>query len=230
MNPSAIEAVKDLYANIGAPPTFGIFMLGGILAFLYGYLLSLVYVRFGRPLSSGKSFGQTFVLVSMTTMFIITVVKSSLALSLGLIGALSIVRFRTPIKEPEELSYLFVAVGIGLGLGANQFLITTAAFVIIILAIVFLRRGSTNTNYENLYLTARSEEQDENTVNKINEVLLQYCDSIQLKRLATTTNLFEAVYLVGIDNIELLTGLTNQLRAMNPDLELSFVDFERGGQ
>jgi len=230
MNPSAIQAVKDLYANIGAPPTFGIFILSGILAFLYGYILSLVYVRFGRPLSSGKSFGQTFVLVSMTTMFIITVVKSSLALSLGLIGALSIVRFRTPIKEPEELSYLFVAVGIGLGLGANQFMITTGAFVIIILAIVFLRRGSANTSYENLYLTARTGEQDDNTVNKINKILLQHCDSIQLKRLSTTANLFEAVYLVGIDNIELLTGLTNQLRAMNPDLELSFVDFERGGQ
>ena len=230
MNPSAIQAVKDLYANIGAPPTFGIFILSGILAFLYGYLLSLVYVRFGRPLSSGKSFGQTFVLVSMTTMFIITVVKSSLALSLGLIGALSIVRFRTPIKEPEELSYLFVSVGIGLGLGANQFIITTGAFVIIVLAIIFLRRGSENTSYENLYLTARSGEQDENTVNKINKILLQHCDSIQLKRLSTTTSLFEAVYLVGIDNIDLLTGLTNQLHAMNPNFELSFVDFERGGQ
>ena len=230
MNPSAIQAVKDLYANIGAPPTLGTFILSGILAFLYGYLLSLVYIRFGRPLSSGKSFGQTFVLVAMTTMFIITVVKSSLALSLGLIGALSIVRFRTPIKEPEELSYLFVAVGIGLGLGANQFLITTVAFLIIIFAIIFLKRGSTNTSYENLYLTARSGEQDESIINKVNETLLQYCDSIQLKRLSTTTTLFEAVYLIGIENTEQLTGLNNELRSIQPDLELSFVDFERGGQ
>ncbi|MEC8956825.1 MAG: DUF4956 domain-containing protein [Nitrospinota bacterium] len=230
MNPSAIQAVKDLYANIGAPPTLGTFILSGILAFLYGYLLSLVYIRFGRPLSSGKSFGQTFVLVAMTTMFIITVVKSSLALSLGLIGALSIVRFRTPIKEPEELSYLFVAVGIGLGLGANQFLITTVAFLIIIFAIIFLKRGSTNTSYENLYLTARSGEQDESIINKVNETLLQYCDSIQLKRLSTTTTLFEAVYLIGIENTEQLTGLNNELRSIKPDLELSFVDFERGGQ
>jgi len=230
MNPSAIQAVKDLYANIGAPPTLGTFILSGILAFLYGYLLSLVYIRFGRPLSSEKSFGQTFVLVAMTTMFIITVVKSSLALSLGLIGALSIVRFRTPIKEPEELSYLFVAVGIGLGLGANQFLITTVAFLIIIFAIIFLKRGSTNTSYENLYLTARSGEQDESIINKVNETLLQYCDSIQLKRLSTTTTLFEAVYLIGIENTEQLTGLNNELRSIKPDLELSFVDFERGGQ
>ena len=230
MNPSAIQAVKDLYANIGAPPTLGTFILSGILAFLYGYLLSLVYIRFGRALSSGKSFGQTFVLVAMTTMFIITVVKSSLALSLGLIGALSIVRFRTPIKEPEELSYLFVSVGIGLGLGANQFLITTVAFIIIILAIVFLRRDSANTSYENLYLTARSGEQDESTTSQINEILKQHCDSIQLKRFSTTPTLFEAVYLVGINDIKLLTSLNKQLRSIKPDIELSFVDFERGSQ
>jgi uncharacterized membrane protein YhiD involved in acid resistance len=230
MNPSAIQAVKDLYTSVGAPPTLGAFLLGGFLAFLYGYLLSIVYVRFGRPLSSGKSFGQTFVLVAMTTMFIITVVKSSLALSLGLIGALSIVRFRTPIKEPEELSYLFISVGIGLGLGANQFLITTAAFVIIVLAIIFLRRGSANTEYENLYLTARSDEADVNIVEQINKVLRQGCNSIQLKRLLTSASLFEAVYLVEIVNTEHLTQLTAQLRDIKPDLELSFIDFERGGQ
>ena len=53
--------------------------------------------------------------------------KSSLALSLGLVGALSIVRFRTPIKEPEELAYLFISIAMGLGLGANQILATVVA-------------------------------------------------------------------------------------------------------
>ena len=53
-------------------------------------------------------------------MIIITIVKSSLALSLGLVGALSIVRFRTAIKDPEELSFLFISIAIGLGMGANQ--------------------------------------------------------------------------------------------------------------
>ena len=50
-------------------------------------------------------------------MLVITVVKSSLALSLGLVGALSIVRFRTPIKEPEDLVYIFISIGIGIGIG-----------------------------------------------------------------------------------------------------------------
>ena len=52
-------------------------------------------------------------ILSITTFLVISVVKSSLALSLGLVGALSVIRFRTPIKEPEELSYLFLAIGIG---------------------------------------------------------------------------------------------------------------------
>ena len=56
----------------------------------------------------------------MIVFFVILIVKSSLALSLGLVGALSIVRFRTPIKEPEELIYLFLAIAIGLGFGAGQ--------------------------------------------------------------------------------------------------------------
>ena len=58
--------------------------------------------------------------ICLTTLLVISVVKSSLALSLGLVGALSIVRFRTPIKEPEELAYIFLAIAIGLALGADQ--------------------------------------------------------------------------------------------------------------
>jgi hypothetical protein len=59
-------------------------------------------------------------MITMTTMLIITIVKASLALSLGLVGALSIVRFRAAIKEPEELAYLFLAIAIGLDFGAGQ--------------------------------------------------------------------------------------------------------------
>ena len=63
------------------------------------------FERFGSTLSNRDEFAQVFPFILLTTTLIITVVKSSLALSLGLVGALSIVRFRTPIKEPEELAY-----------------------------------------------------------------------------------------------------------------------------
>ena len=79
-----------------------------ILNLSIGIVLSLIlrwhFQRFGSTLSNRSEFNLVFPFVLLTTVLIITVVKSSLALSLGLVGALSIVRFRTPIKEPEDTS------------------------------------------------------------------------------------------------------------------------------
>ena len=71
-------------------------------------------------------------------MLIITIIQSSVALSLGLVGALSIVRFRAAIKDPEELTFLFLVIGIGLATGANKPILATIA----ILLILFLLRIS----------------------------------------------------------------------------------------
>lgn len=117
------------------------FVLNLLLAALLGYILSLVYVRYGKALSNRRGFAANFILMAMTTMLIISIVKSSLALSLGLVGALSIVRFRAAIKEPEELAYLFPTISIGLGLGADQTVITIVAFLIIIGIIWFKNRS-----------------------------------------------------------------------------------------
>lgn len=86
-----------------------------------GTLMSLVirwhFQRYGTSLSNRQEFSEIFPFIVLTTLLVITVVKSSLALSLGLVGALSIVRFRTPIKEPEELAYLFLSIAVGPGAG-----------------------------------------------------------------------------------------------------------------
>jgi len=99
-------------------PVLG-FLVNIILAIVLSAITSYVYIHFCTSLSNRRSFARNFVIIALTTMFIITVVKSSLALSLGLIGALSIIRFRTAIKDPEELAFLFVTIAIGLGLGGG---------------------------------------------------------------------------------------------------------------
>src|SRR5512136_3086596 len=118
-------------------PVLG-FLVNIVLAIILSAITSYVYVRFGTPLSNRRSFARNFVILSLTIMFIITVVKSSLALSLGLIGALSIVRFRTAIKDPEELAFLLVTIAIGLGLGADQRVISIIA-VMAILGVIVVR-------------------------------------------------------------------------------------------
>ena len=112
------------------------FIFNLIFTGLLSSVLKQVYIHYGDTLSNRKIFGKNLIMISMTTMLIITVVKSSLALSLGLVGALSIIRFRTAVKEPEELAFLFLAISIGLGFGANQGSITVIALIVIILMII----------------------------------------------------------------------------------------------
>jgi hypothetical protein len=106
-----------------------------VLVLILGQVLSWHYKQFAQVLSNKRKFARLFVFISATTMMVITVVKSSLALSLGLVGALSIIRFRTPIKEPEDLAYLFLALAMGIGLGADQRLATCLMFLGILTAI-----------------------------------------------------------------------------------------------
>src|SRR5687768_8190289 len=87
------------------------FFVNMLLAAVLTYTLSLFYIRFGTAMSNRRKFARNFMLLALTTMMIIHIVQTSVALSLGLVGALSIVRFRAAIKEPEELAYLFLNVG-----------------------------------------------------------------------------------------------------------------------
>lgn len=108
-----------------------------LVASLCAWIVKNVYVKYGMSLNNRSNFSNVFIPLAITTSIVITVVKFSLALSLGLVGALSIVRFRVAIKEPEELVYLFVVIAIGLAAGANQakIAIIFTVFVTIALAI-----------------------------------------------------------------------------------------------
>ena len=96
------------------------FVANAAIVLILSALLELTYAKCAKSLSGRKIFAANFFLIGFTTMLIISIVKSSLALSLGLVGALSIVRFRSAIKEPEELAYLFYTIAIGLGLGCKS--------------------------------------------------------------------------------------------------------------
>ncbi|MDB4846663.1 DUF4956 domain-containing protein [Candidatus Pelagibacter sp.] len=96
------------------------FVISLLCSVILSLLIQIFYVKFSSTLSHRMNFSKNFVLLGATTCIIIVIVKNSLALSLGLVGALSIVRFRAAIKEPEELVYLFLVIAVGLGCGAGQ--------------------------------------------------------------------------------------------------------------
>lgn len=114
-------------------------------------LVSWFYKKYSRSLG-GKTFvGSILPLIGLTVFLVITIVKSSLALSLGLVGALSIVRFRTPIKEPEELGYIFLTIAIGLGFGANFGIVTVVATLLILLYQLIFNSSSAIAKVEGEY-------------------------------------------------------------------------------
>ena len=110
----------DFFINNNIQINMNSFVLSLITAVALSLLVQLFYIKFSSTLSNRIHFSKNFVILGTTTCIIIMIVKNSLALSLGLVGALSIVRFRAAIKEPEELVYLFLIIAIGLGCGSGQ--------------------------------------------------------------------------------------------------------------
>ena len=118
------KSLENFFLNSNIQIDFGNFFIALILSLALSYLVKITYLKVGRALNDKDYFSDTFIPLAIITTLLITVIKFSLALSLGLVGALSIVRFRAAIKEPEELVYLFFVIAIGLANGANQFLLS----------------------------------------------------------------------------------------------------------
>ena len=138
--------VQNINNNSLAKDPITVSIINLVATSILGYGLGLIYINFGKTISNRANLANIFTLLSLTTMIVITVVKSSLALSLGLVGALSIVRFRTPVKEPEELVFLFSSIAIGLGIGANQYLFTFFAFLAISIISVLKKKSKSSRN------------------------------------------------------------------------------------
>jgi multisubunit Na+/H+ antiporter MnhE subunit len=161
------------------------FLLNMVVAALMCTILRWFYVRYGQAISNRKRFANTFLPLGLTTLLIITIVKSSIALSLGLVGALSIVRFRAAIKDPEELTYLFLSIAIGLAAGASKVVIALIAFVFI-LGILFLRHRLGGyqplRKEEYMFLNIRTEL---NELPQVSDALSQIFPYVELKRMDT---------------------------------------------
>jgi len=201
------------------------FIINLILTAITAYILKKIYVRFGQVLSNRNIFGNNFVPIAMTTMFIITIVKSSLALSLGLVGALSIVRFRAAIKEPEELVYLFICIAIGLGYGANQVNVTITGFLLIVIAITLIRKSAFKVENSNvMYLTISKKSKTRLDIEKILEVLEKNSLEVDLKRLDESPTTNEISFITSFQTKAQLLELREALYKLDNQLEVTFLD------
>ena len=200
-----------------------VFAANLLIAFLLSYILSLVYVKYSNSLSNKKIFSNNFYLIALTTTLIITVVKSSLALSLGLVGALSIVRFRAAIKEPEEIAYLFLCIAIGLGLGANYTLVTVTGFAIILaLTIVMNLFSKKSLDNEEMFCTISLNKKF--VLEELLSVLKKHSNYLFLRDFDITSEFSQVGLLINFKNSNNILSLTEELNRTYPGVNIKFLN------
>jgi len=203
------------------------FLINIILVIILSAVTSYVYIKYGTSLSNRRSFARNFIIIALTTMFIITVVKSSLALSLGLIGALSIIRFRTAIKDPEELAFLFITIAIGLGLGADQRAVSIIAVAAILgVIIVRSRMKGKDKNDQMMQLLITGKGPDIPSLDQITSIIRIHGTSVHLKRFNVSENTLEILYYVHFESFSQIKLLTDELQQTPGNLTMTYLDNE----
>jgi uncharacterized membrane protein YhiD involved in acid resistance len=186
----------DFFINNNIQISINSFVLSLITAAVLSLLIQLFYIKFSSTLSNRIHFSKNFVILGTTTCIIIMIVKNSLALSLGLVGALSIVRFRAAIKEPEELVYLFLIIAIGLGCGSGQIkiIVVGVLFSLIIIFAYYQFLSQKKIEYSELINLAIVIDEDikQEEISKIIEELKSISDElnfVSMSKTEKTTNI-----------------------------------------
>ncbi len=203
------------------------FVLNLFVAIILSFLIQLVYNKTSRSLSNAENFSRNFIVLGLTTTIVITIVKTSLALSLGLVGALSIVRFRAAIKEPEELVFLFLIIAVGLGCGAGQIKITaigTLIAIIIIFIMYFSKRNRQKITIDRFNISLiLNKKLDKNNLKKIIDLVSNHSSqsefiSISQDSDGTTVNLLSK-----FDNFNNINKLKTRINKNFPETNFVFV-------
>ena len=167
------------------------------LGFLIGIVIAVVYRKTYRGVLYSPSFTLTLIMLTLITTPVVMCIKNDIALSMGMVGALSIVRFRTAVKDPLDTAYMFWALTMGILLGAGQFLLTAVAGVAIAVLITLVCKWRVKN--QNCYLL----------VLRMNEAAekpaAQVVNGIRFQRLRTKTVMqgaVEATYEVRLDKAE----------------------------
>jgi hypothetical protein len=209
LNSSELDIVHTMYAFI--------------LCLLMSFILRSFYINRSLSLTGKLHTGSIIPILSAVVFLVITVVKSSLALSLGLVGALSIVRFRTPIKEPEELVYLFMAIAIGLGYAAGQILITTM-LVLTTLFVTFIwlsnRSKVVATDY-NMVLKWKNEKV---AIDDIQNTLSPFVQTLNLIRMDVAKEENSAVISIVFKGKMTIRSVIDKLKILDDTIEISFFE------
>jgi uncharacterized membrane protein YhiD involved in acid resistance len=161
-----------------------------VLAFGVGVFIFFVYKKTYQGVMYSNSFGVTLIALTMITALVILAVTSNVVLSLGMVGALSIVRFRTAIKDPLDIAFLFWSIAAGLGLAAGMILLVVVGSIFIGITLLVFANRKTYTRPYIAVITC----QDEEAERQAYEILKNNSSKLCLKSKTVSKEQLELTY------------------------------------
>ena len=203
------------------------FFVNLIATLILSYLTRYIYIKYSPSLSNKKEFANNFIILGIATCIIITIVKNSIALSLGLVGALSIVRFRAAIKEPGELVYLFLIIAAGIGCGSGQIKITVLGILFSLLAIVFsskILKQKINSGKQsfNLLITIPYDQNLNLNINEINKDIKKIISNYEFISIHKSSDEIILNYDIEIEISENINDIYKELNKKFTNSNISF--------
>ena len=154
------------------------------IAFLLGMVIYFIYKKTYRGVLYSHSFNLSLIMLSMVTTLVIMCISSAPALSLGLVGALSIVRFRTAVKDPMDTVYMFWAIAVGITVGATFILFSIIGTLVIAVILLVLSFTSNQTGQNYLLVVHYDDRYAKEVTNAVNKMVPRY----RLKSKTATRN------------------------------------------
>jgi hypothetical protein len=166
------------------------------LAIAIALVISQIYKHTHRGMNFELSFMSTLVLLAPIVSVVMLFIRGDLVLSLGLIGSLSIIRFRTPIKDTRDMVFLFWTIAVGLGCGTYNWaivIISTIFISIVIVSLYFLKYGrSESTDY--ILVVSGSTPSDNTSLEKI---IHEYVEEVKMRSFEKSGQQWESIYELG---------------------------------
>lgn len=139
---------SDAYNQAISLSTIGTIVIDLILALIMGLVIYQIYKKFYKGVVYSKNYAMSLVGMTVLTCMVTLAISTNIIISLGMVGALSIVRYRTAIKEPLDLMYMFWAITSGIALGASMYiLVLFATIIMFVLLLIFNKQGSSRGAY-----------------------------------------------------------------------------------
>ena len=215
----------NLNFNIFSSQTIGLTELPTVIVSMllgaaFGWAISWVYRRNYRGVMYSGNFAFTLIMMTLITTPVVLCIRNSFALSMGMVGALSIVRFRTAVKDPLDTAYMFWALTTGILLGAGQFVLAAVALVFIALLLTLMVNVQTKGLNSFLLVVRMTEEAD--------RAVSQVVGTIRVQKLKSKTVSHAGVEATYEIRTEKPVALLNKLRSIQGVQDASLVSYQGG--